>query len=187
MEAQVIGTSAVLLSGKGVNVVVDLADEIKDLAKYSPNLIIGGSGDAKKETYQIVSPGEYERSDVLVSAYQKDVSQDNHKADIFEADIENVNVCFVGKEVNEIPDVILDEMGVVNILFVFAEDTDIAKKIVHDIDPHIVVPLGVGEDGVKKFLSTLGLAGFETEGKLKVKQEDFVGEEIPMRLVHLSK
>ena len=187
MEAQVIGKSAVLLTGKSVNVVIDLDGEITDLSKYSPNLVIGGHDDAKKEAYQIVSPGEYERSDVLVSAYQKDVSQDNHRADIFEADIENVNVCFVGRNVNEIPDSILDEMGVVNILFVFAEEVDLAKKIVNDIDPHIVVPMGVDEEGVKKFMTTIGLAGFETENKLKAKQEEFVGEEIPMRLVRLAK
>ncbi|MBN1915372.1 hypothetical protein JW796_00025 [Candidatus Dojkabacteria bacterium] len=186
MEVQLVESFSVVLAGKNAKVLVNPKETGRTI-KDGTSFVVGGEKVSNGGIFQVFSPGEYERSDVLVSAYQTGVGIDKQKADIFEINIDNVNVCFIGESVESLPESIRDEMGVIDILFLSVRNADFAKKMVNLVDPYIVVPLGEEEEGVKKFVLGLGHADFEKESKLKVKEEDFLGEEIPMRFVFLSK
>ena len=184
MEIQVINGSTITLKGKGGKVAINFTGSNSTLKKLNLDFLIGGK--PIDGTYQILTPGEYEKNDVLVTAYQSPSSKEND-ADIYEADMDRVNSCYLGEEVTELSESILDQLGIVNVLFLHVSKTEASKKLVNLIDPNIIIPIGLDKDGMKKFMTSLGMASIEEDTKLKVESRDFMDEEIPTRLVHLTK
>ncbi len=187
MEIRLINPSSIMLAGKKAKAVINFDGTEAAANNLSADLFIGGEEINGLKAHRINTPGEYERADILVSAYQTTIELSNKLANVYELNLDDVNVCYVAKDVIEIPDFVSQEMGFINVLVLDISSPDIAKKIVVELEPQIIVPLVSTEEDLKKFISVLGLAGFDKEPKLKVEREDFLDEELPMRVVYLSK
>jgi hypothetical protein len=187
MEIRLVNPSTIMLAGKKAKAVLNFEGTETAANNLNADLFINGKSMEGLKAHQINTPGEYERADILVSAYQTVIELENKHANVYEVNIDDVNVCYVYKDVTSIPDFVSQEMGFVNVLVMDISNTDLAKKIVNELEPQIIMPLGASEEELKKFISAVGLAGYDQEPKLKVEREDFLDEEMPTRVVFLSK
>lgn len=134
-------------------------------------------------------PGEYEKSEVFISAQvnhgEDEASASSANLDVVEVEAEGVRVMYYAsaKAVNK---KLIADMGVIDVLVLeVASDFSQQLKAVSSIDPQIVVPVSADKELLGKFKTELG-ANFTEEKKLKVKSTDFANEEYVMQGVQLE-
>src|SRR5687768_16605703 len=142
MEIRLINPSSIMLAGKRAKVAVNFEGTEAAGNGLTADLFIGGKEIDGIKAHRIGAPGEYERADVLVSAYQTVIELDNKDANVYEINIDDVNVCYVAKDVTEIPSFVAEEMGLINVLLLDVTNIDAGKKIVSELEPQLVIPLG---------------------------------------------
>mgnify|MGYP001592470127 CR=1 FL=1 len=138
--------------------------------------------------FVIAGPGEYDFKNFFVQSWLGP-AQDL----IYLIETEGVKLCHwpsaLDKELNEDQ---LARVGEVDVLMVAVGDdadaNEAAAKLVNQIEPRLVVPMGF--DPAKKpatFLKEMGASGVEPQNKLSLKKKDLPLEEIEVVLLGNSK
>lgn len=196
MEIKYYGNSCFLFKNKkGVKLLTNPFDkEAKvNLKNINPDIVIT-SGDTEsggKDSYYLINtPGEYEIKDMFIYGYSSLANK--AKSDLFIISSDSINVAFIDKSVSTLSDYITDEMGVVNVLFV-SLDENVGMKInkivdiASEIDPQILVPMDYDQESLDSLKKSIGIQQIENDTTLKINAEDFLGEDLPMRLFLLEK
>lgn len=195
MDIQFYGANCLVLSTKGVRVVID--DNLDDLGSKSvikPGDIVlytSAHGMPKAETkLTIDQPGEYEVSDISVygiSARGHMDEADQHTATMFKLHSKDLNVFIPGHIYPELSDDQLEAIGMVDVMCIptggngYTLDPVGALKIIKKIEPKIIIPTHYDEGGLNfavpqqtlaQVLTGLSMEPKETTGKLKVKTSE---------------
>lgn len=192
MEIQFYGANCVRLTAKKANIVID--DNLADLGQKSVTkageiALFTGAHDESSEAVKIAidQPGEYEVSEISVQGIAARAHTDEEgamTATIFKVEADEVRVVAVGHIHPDLADKQLEEIGMVDVLIVpvggggYTLDSVGALKVIHKIDPKIVIPVHYEEKGfafpvpqrsLSDALHELGMEPAETVAKLKVK------------------
>lgn len=201
MKIKYCGNSCFLFKAKKTKLITNPSDKgVKvNLKSIAPDIIVLSHPTkiSSDSYYLISSPGEYEVKDIFVYGYLSDLKKQEDKkedcsADIYMFDIENVHMSIIDKSVTRVRGSVLDEMGIVNVLFVsLASDSSMKLSkvvdLVNEIEPQIVVPMDYNKELLDKFSNAMGVKELEEVPELDVKRGDFSDEELPMRFVVIEK
>lgn len=195
MDLQFYGANCAVVSVKGVRLVVD--DNLAELGAKSVTkagdiaLFTGAHGAPAAEVkLSIDIPGEYEVSDISivgipVRAHIDEAGQ--HNATMFKVMTADVSLLFTGHVYPEISDRLLEEIGMVDVMFVpvggsgYTLDPVGALKVIKEIEPKLVVPTHYADKALnypvpqvdlKTALHELGMEPRETVAKLRLKPSD---------------
>jgi len=165
------------------------------LKKVDPNIVVLSHKSKLKENgyYLIKSPGEYEVKDVFVYGYQSASGESSdHQSDVYMFDVENIHLGFIDTNVKKMKSGVLDEMGIVNVLFVSISDKSEMKvkdlvELVNKIEPQIVIPMDFTNETLNEFSKIMGVPEKEKMPNITIKKADFTDEEAPLRIVVLEK
>jgi len=166
-----------------------------NLKRFSPDIVVLSRAEKTNEDdyYLITSPGEYEVKDIFVYGYLSSLEKGEiEQADTYLFDIEDVHLCMIDKSVKSLRASVLDELGIVDVLFVsLAEDSRMKltkiTDLVNKIEPYIVVPMDYTKKTLDDLIKVMGVKEMENEKVLDIKKGDFGDEEAPMRFVVLEK
>jgi L-ascorbate metabolism protein UlaG (beta-lactamase superfamily) len=195
MDIQFYGANCLVLSTKGVRVVID--DNLDDIGGKSIlkpgdiTLYTGPHGAPKVETKLIIdSPGEYEVSDVSVYGIpaRSHLDEDGKKqATMYKLLTKELSIFVPGHIYPELSDDQLESIGMVDVMFVpvggngYTLDPIGALKIIKAIEPKIVVPTHydisglnypVPQQELQTALHEISMEPKETVAKLKVRAAD---------------
>jgi hypothetical protein len=193
MKISYYGNSSFLFKTKDVKLITNPLDATSkvNLKRISPDIVVTTHQSEIEENdyYIISSPGEYEVKDVFVYGYISNLSRDIHsQADAYMFDIEGVHLSILDRSVQKLSGSIIDEMGIVDVLFVsFAKESGmrISKIIdlVNKIEPYIVVPTDYTNETLETFIKSMGIKNMEKVEKLDISKRDFADEDVPIRFV----
>jgi len=161
------------------------------------NNVKGVKGDA----FVISNPGEYEIKDVFVKGISSfhDDSQGKERGmnTIYVIETEGIRICHLGDIGQaELSSEQVEQIGNIDLLLVpvggvYTIGAKSAAKIVHQIEPRMVIPmhyllpkLKFKLEKVDDFLKEMGVKNTEAESKLVLKAKDFSGDE--MKVVVLT-
>lgn len=142
---------------------------------------------SKKDTFfAIYNPGEYDVKDFFIVCLNNSPDKSIH---IIEA--EGMRICHLSEASNkELADEQLSAIGTVDILLINANgaiDGETAAKLVNEIEPRIVLPMGYEGDKPTLFLKEMGGMAEEPQNKLNIKRKDLPQEEAKVVLLNISK
>lgn len=198
MKVKYLGNSSFLFKSKQAKLITNPTDQgLKiNIKKVDPDIVVLShkAQVAANDYYLISSPGEFEVKEIFVYGYASTLEDGKGEiADIYMFDIENVHLCIIDKSVKNVRGSVLDELGIVDVLFVslaeeagmkFSKITDLVNKI----EPYILIPMDYTQKTLADFTKTLGVQEVEKmETVLDVKKSDFSEEEVSMRFVVLEK
>jgi len=193
MKISYFGNSSFLFKTKDTKLVTNPLDASAkvNLKQVAPDIIVTThkSEIDPNEYYIISSPGEYEVNDIFVYGHVSDTEVNDHEqADLYVLDIENVHLSILDRSVKRLRGSILDEMGIVDVLFVSlspdsAMRTSTVIDVVNKIEPYIVIPTDYTKETLESFTKAMGIQNMEKVSKLDVSKSDFADEDIPVRFV----
>lgn len=195
MKIKYYGNSCFLFKSKDSKLITNPKDEGAkiNLKRCLPDIIVltNKGKVAQNKHYVISTPGEYEVKDIFIYGYMSDLNRKNSIADIYMIDVEGVHLGLIDRGVKVVKGRILNEMGIVNVLFVsLAKDAGMSLSkltdLVNKIEPQIVIPMDYTDENLSNFMKVLGVKELEKESTLYVRNSDFAAEEIPMRVVVLE-
>jgi len=196
MNVKYFGNSCFLISSGKAKLVTNPYDEdVKiNLKETNPDIVVASHlNKSINNSYYLVSdPGEYEIKDIFIYGYMSDAEREDNFSNIYLFDVEGVYLCYIDKNVGNVKQSILNEIGMINILFVSLSNESRIKlqklvDIVDSIEPQIVIPMDYNKENLEHFSKILGVKSLEEESRLKVKRSDFTDEEMPIRVVVLKK
>ena len=191
MDLQFYGANCVTLTHKGKRIVID--DNLADLGGKSilkPEdvaLFTGPHGGADIARLTFDSPGEYEVSDISIIGIPARAHIDEpgtHNANMFKLIVGDTTVLITGHIYPELNDRQMEEIGMVDILFVpvggngFTVDPLGALKVLKAIEPKIVIPthyadsklnFTVPQQDLNHALKEMSMEPKETVAKLRHK------------------
>lgn len=195
MDIQFYGANCLVLTLKGVRVVID--DNLADLGGKSVVkagdivLYTGAHSVPAVETKLIVDgPGEYEVSDVSIYgiAAQSHIDEPGqHSATMYKILTKELSAFVPGHIAGDLSDEQLERIGMVDVMAVpvggngYTLDPVGALKVIKKIEPKLVIPTHYAIKGINypvpqqelsMALHELGMEPKETTGKLKVKESD---------------
>ncbi len=189
MEVINLGGGSVKLTGKNLSVICDPADS----GKADVYLLSDEDQEVKAGGAMVIDgPGEYEVKGAMVTGVSAqrhtDTPEEPQKATMYSADIDGVNVAFLGNVAPGLSDTQVEALGQVDVLIVpvgghgLTLDTTGAAQMVSRLEPKYVVPVhyddgtkyAMPQDGVDVFLKEMG-ASPEPLPKLKI-----VGKDMPL-------
>lgn len=195
MDIQFYGANCLVLSTKGVRVVID--NNLEDIGGKSvakPGdiaLFTMAHGKPNAETkLTIDQPGEYEVSDISVYGISTRAHMDEpgqHTATMFKLHSKELNVFIPGHIYPELTDDQLEAIGMVDVMCIptggngYTLDPVGALKIIKKIEPKIIIPthydagdlnFAVPQQTLAQVLTGLSMEPKETIGKLKVKTSE---------------
>lgn len=148
-----------------------------------------------EQAFLIDGPGEYEKGGVFIQGIQVAKKQ-NENLTIYTIEAENMTICHLGNftqgELNTEP---LEKIGSIDILMLslgWKEDLSPKQslKIISQIEPKVVIPMGYSKEEVKSkkgklnlFLQEMGFNSFEPQKSLSVKKKDLKEEEREVRVL----
>ena len=154
----------------------------------------------KGEPFAITGPGEYEIKDVSIqgipSFHDEKEGKERGNNTIYVIEAEGIKLCHLGDlgQIELTADQI-SKVGNVDILFVpvggvYTIDARVAAKIVHQIEPRVVIPMHYLLPGLKfkldkvdEFVKEMGVKNAQPQAKLAVKVRDFTAEEMKVVLL----
>lgn len=159
---------------------------------YDHNNISVISGMEKEKPFIINGAGEYDIKGVSIlgclSFHDKNKKESNI---IYRMEIDGIKICHLGDLGQEkLKDNQIEKIGDVDILMIpvggkYTIGPKIAVKIVHQIEPSVVIPmhykipgLKLDIDDAKDFLKEMGLNGVSEVDKLTLKKKDLLGKEL---------
>lgn len=173
------------LSDKLHTILVDpLAKEIVDSLPF----IISRDKNISPTTFTISSSGDYELSDISVSAF-KIIDSIDQVADLYKITIENLKVLYVREGVSSIPKDMIEELGTIHVLILELDSASIFSKkveLVQEIEPYYIC-VNSNNESSKIFEKELGETA-EPMKKLKIKSDEFNAEtdEVATKLILLG-
>ncbi len=196
MKIKYYGNSCFYFKSKGAKLITNPFDKhVKvKLSSLEPDVVVlSHDADCKGDGYYIVSSaGEYEVKDLFVYGYVSDLSSDKkYNCDVYMFDIEGVHLGMIDKSVTKLRSWVINQMGIVNVLFVpLAEESGMKisnlSELVSKIEPEILVPMDYNEDKLREFAKVLGVKAWDKEKDLEVKSSDFTDEEASMKVIVLE-
>ncbi len=162
MDITYLGGGSVKLAGKGLTIVSDPAD-----AKTAADVVLATNPGVKAagEAMVIDGPGEYEVKGAMITGAPAG------KSTVYAVEVDDVTVGIVGK-VDQLGDQPVEALGQVDVLAVDATDAPAAAKIVSQLEPKYVIPVG-GDTAA--FLKEMG-ANPAPVPKLKLTGKDLPEE-----------
>jgi L-ascorbate metabolism protein UlaG (beta-lactamase superfamily) len=150
---------------------------------------------AKKETFIIDSPGEYELRDIFIegifSFHDNEKGKERGGNTIYTIETEGVRICHMGDfGQEELTDEQLRKIGDIDVLMIpiggtYTIDAKGATKVISQIEPRMVVPmhykipgLKVKVDDLDAFLKAIGSKKAVPEEKLSVQKKNLSDEEM---------
>lgn len=198
MDIQFYGANCVVLSGKGVRVVID--DNLQELglkpvAKQGDILLYTNAhaAPAVEPRLCIDGPGEYEVSDLSVIGIAARAHMGEpgaHTATMYRVMADGVTYLFAGHVYPELSDEQLEAAGMVDVLFVpvggsgYTLDPTGALKLIKAIEPKLIIPTHyadpalhypVPQETLEQALKTMGMEPKETVTKLRYKPSEAGG------------
>lgn len=208
MDVQFYGANCVVLTYKGVRVVVD--DNLVELGGKSimraDDLVLftGPHENPKVEAKLVVdNPGEYEVADVSILgvAAQAHIDEKGTKnATMFKISAGDLHVMFAGNINPDVTEAQLEAIGKVDVLFVpvggngYTLDPVGALKVIKEVEPKMVIPTHYADKSLKfevpqqsldQVLKELSMEVSETVPKLKLKSSD-LGETVKLIVLEKS-
>lgn len=205
MEIKFLGGNCIKFITKKINILVDdtVNTENKCLASEKDIVIRTYHSDENPKSHFLIdSPGEYEVSEVSIKGIPArshvDGEETGKNATIYRLLVDDIRIGIIGHIHPDLSDDQLEELGIVDILFVpvggngFTLDGVAAGKIIRKIEPKIVVPTNY-HDGKTKYevppsdlataLTALGMEPSETVQSLKIKGSDIATMSDSTRLI----
>ena len=144
------------------------------------------------------TPGSYEVSEILIDAVRADgfMGGDHPHATVYKVVCEDINLAVVGHVQPKLSDAQLEELGLVDVLFVpvggngYTLDAAGALQLTKSIDPKLAIPTHYEQKGLKYEVPQqsceefIKLAACETsfiESGLKLKKGD-LGDQLSLRV-----
>lgn len=145
------------------------------------------------------TPGNYEISDILIDAVRVDSYNggDYPYSTIYKIMCEDINLVIVGHIKPNLNDEQLEELGLVDVLFVpvggngYTLDAVAALKVTRSIDPKLVIPTHYEQKGLKfevpqqsyeEFVKIIASETETIQGSLKLKKND-LGEQLAVKIL----
>lgn len=169
---------------------LDLGKELKSakaasvilLTHPQPNLKIPD----KTNSFVINNPGEYDVKDFFIFGFG------GFEGGIgYTIEVEGVRLCHLSSK-KELTDAQLESLSDVDLLVIDVgandDSNETAAKIVSQIEPRVVIPMGY--DTVQKpttFLKEMGASDIEAQNKLNIKKKDLPQEETKVVLLNAVK
>lgn len=206
MNIQYLGDSSFKISSKEATILTDPGVKGGKIskAKGSADIVIFSQEDfiqqedlAGNDGFILQNPGEFEIKEVLVDAYYDD-SQENKGAKeknivaVFNA--EGIRVAFLGKLRGNLNKEVIENLGTVDILLLPIEgentiDVKEALTVIKDIDPRMVIPYELNDNGkisdknVKDLADNLGIDKPKVEDKLSIKSKELSPDNMELVLL----
>jgi len=188
------GGNCVSIQNQEVELVVDPQDiekELKSAKSADVFLLSDKNGSvkipAKSASFIINTPGEYDTKGFFVMGLHGIVD-----AVTYIVESEGIRVCHLPGVKKELTDEQLETISDVDILLADIGNNDdsneIAAKVINQIEPRIVIPIGY--DPAKKqktFLEEMGASGNEPQNKFSVKKKDLPQEETEVVILNAVK
>ena len=142
---------------------------------------------ASKETFfSIYNPGEYDVKDFFIITLNNSKDKPIHVLET-----EGMRLCHLSEaSQKELSDEQLSAIGTIDILFISVDgviDSETAAKLVNEIEPRIVIPIGYEGDKPSLFLKEMGGVAEEPQNKVNVKRKDLPQEETKIILLNVTK
>lgn len=154
--------------------------------------------------FVISGAGEYEIKEALINGFS--FFNNSKKSTIYTINIEGISVCSLDNAGKQEIDGLLEKLGDVDILLApvggsyqingekfSALDAESAAKVISEIEPRIVIPMGykipklnISVEGPEKFLKAMGASGLEAVDKLTIKEKDLPQEETKIVLLKIA-
>jgi len=201
-DIQYLGRSCVRVRGKEGIVVCDPFPKVNgfDHSKFTAQIVTLSGTDrerlnaaaikpAKERIVVIDGPGEYEVGGVMVTGVL--TYRDNEKGatlgynTIYVMRLDDMTFCHLGELGHDLTTHQLEEIGVVDVLFVPAHTTLSAAKlaeIIAAIEPRAVIPLYHEQEQLDKLAHELGLKEWEALEKITVTSSSLPAEGEEMRV-----
>ena len=208
MQIDFFGANCLRFKSNGVTLVFD--DNLgslggKSITSGSDIVCLTNNGlNADPTDARIVfdTPGNYEVSDILIDAVRADsfIGGDYPYATIYKVACEDINLAVVGHIQPKLTDEQLEELGLVDVLFVpvggggYTLDAIGALRVTKSIDPKLVIPTHYQQAGLKfevpqqSYEEFVKIAACETahvEGSLKLKKSD-LSEQLNLKILGSS-
>ena len=195
------GGNCVSIQNKEAELVIDPQDLEKELKLAKPAEVFlltrlpdGQASDsksvkipAKSSSFIINMPGEYDTKGFFVMGLGEIVG-----GVIYIVESEGIRVCHLPDIKKELTDEQLEMISDVDVLLADIGNNDdsneITAKVINQIEPRIVVPMGY--DPAKKqktFLEEMGASGNEPQNKLSIKKKDLPQEETEIVILNAVK
>ena len=195
------GGNCVSIQNKEAELVIDPQDLEKELKLAKPAEVFlltrlpdGQASDsksvkipAKSSSFIINTPGEYDTKGFFVMGIGEIVD-----AVIYIVESEGIRVCHLPGIKKELTDEQMEMISDVDVLLADIGNSDdsneIAAKVINQIEPRIVVPIGYDPSKKQKtFLEEMGASGNEPQNKLSIKKKDLPQEETEVIILNAVK
>lgn len=187
------GQNSVGLDSGGHSLAVNPLDLEKELksAKAAEVVLLSPAREvkapARTNSFIVNNPGEYDVKGFFVLGLD---DFGGNIAYIIEA--EGIRVCYLASCGQELSDAQLESLADVDILAIDVGETgeanEIASKIVNQIEPRIIIPIGyTASQKPSTFLKEMGASDVEPQNKLNIKKKDLPQEETRTLLLNVTK
>jgi L-ascorbate metabolism protein UlaG (beta-lactamase superfamily) len=188
------GDNCVSIQNSDAELVVDPQDIEKELkSAKSAEVFLLSSGQklsktaSKSSSFIIDMPGEYDTKGFFVMGLHDVVDTVTY---IVES--EGIRVCHLPGVKKELTDEQLENISDVDILVIDigngSDANEIAAKVVNQIEPRIVIPVGYeSAKPPKTFLEEMGASENEQQNKFSIKKKDLPQEETEVVILNVSK
>ncbi len=188
------GDNCVSIQNQESELVIDPQDIEKELKLAKPaEVFLVSSGQklsktaSKSSSFVIDMPGEYDTKGFFVMGLHGIVD-----AVTYIVESEGIRVCHLPGVKKELTDEQLENISDVDILVVDigsgSELNEIAAKVVNQIEPRIVIPIGYeSAKPPKTFSEEMGASENEQQNKLSIKKKDLPQEETKIVILNAVK
>lgn len=188
------GDNCVSIQNQEAELVIDPQDVEKELksAKAAEVFLLSSGqklskASSKSASFIIDTPGEYDTKGFFVMGLYGIVD-----SVAYIAESEGIRVCHLPCVKKELTDEHLEDISDVDILAIDIGSTsdlnEIAAKVVNQIEPRIVIPIGYeSSKPPKTFLEEMGASGNEQQNKFSIKKKDLPQEETEVVILNAVK
>ncbi len=168
---------------------LDLEKELK--SARAANVVLSSSENEedrkiKTTSFLINNPGEYDVKSFFVmgfTGFGENIP--------YTVEVENVRLCYLAGLDKELTDAQLENFSDVDILLIDVgasdDSNEVASKIVNQIEPRIVIPIGYNpEKKASVFFKEMGASDVEPQNKLNIKKKDLPQEETKMVVLSVA-
>lgn len=202
-DIQYLGRSCVRVRGKEGIIVCDPSPKINgfDPNKINAQIVTLSNTNrerlnaaaikpAKDRVFVIDGPGEYEVGGVMIAGVR--TYRDDQKGavggynTVYVVQLDDMTFCHLGELGHDLTTHQLEEIGVVDVLFVPAHSSLSAAKlteIIASIEPRAVIPLYEAPEQLDKLAHELGLKEWEAQDKVVVTPASLPAEGEEMRVI----
>ncbi len=202
-DIQYLGRSCIRVRGKEGVVVYDPSPKVSgfDPSKITAHIVMLSSSNTervngaaikpvKDRVFVIDGPGEYEVGGIMIAGIR--TYRDNQKGavngynTIYVAQVDDMTFCHLGELAHDLTTHQLEEIGVVDVLFVPAHSGLSPAKIteiIASIEPRAVIPVYEAPEQLDKLAHELGLKEWEALEKVSVTPSSLPAEGEEMRVI----